>query len=303
MPLTTTSTKSLNLNDMLSPMKAPSVSNQLPRTGSMNELEADQFIDSLLQSGWARLACQDADPLAMLFNDRARHWTVGWEPGQESLLLLVWEVDSWQNKPVWLLYRNGELLFETSGAQSPARADKLTQLLESATLPTITPDELVSRLSDFRLTEPQRRQAAEQILQTLGTYPDLRKQLKTALFALLEAELDQSNQPTLEVMKLHRLAHKNLPVTLFQACLQRGWLHEPADLAHLQAALQLLQQNYLTLGREIHPLFLPGFQQAYQEFRGLFTECMWRVHQQAASRKKPVASAGQKKQLLDQFIA
>jgi hypothetical protein len=145
--------------------------NEALGTDLLSDEEADSLLSSLVQTRWSRLACQDTDPLGMLFNDCAKQWTAGWEPQQQALLLLVWETDSWQNKPKWSLYRNGKLIFQALDGASAQQRQCLNQLLESPNLPFIEPAEFLARFSDFRFSETQRLQAVEQLRQTVAILP------------------------------------------------------------------------------------------------------------------------------------
>lgn len=243
----------------------------------LSDEEVDHLLSDLVQSRWARLACQDADPLGMLFNDRAKQWTAGWEPHQQALLLLVWETDSWQNKPKWSLYRNGQLIFQAVDGLSAQRRQWLNQLLEGPQPPFIDATEFLARLSDFRFSEPQRRQAVEQLQQTVAILPEIVDPIKNALFEVLEADLGNPEWPMLEVLKLHRLAHKNPLVALLRNWVQQELLIHATDTARLDQALNQLQQDYLSQGQKIQPLFQPAYQQAYQEFRALLINGLWRI--------------------------
>jgi hypothetical protein len=250
----------------------------LPSTALLDEGEADRLLSQLVHARWSRLSCQDTDPLGMLFDDRARQWTMGWEPDQaQSLLLLTWETDSWQNQPVWSLYRNGQLIFQAVDGPASTRRKWLTQLLESPHLPTMTPTEFLARLSDFRYVQDT-PQAVEQLRLTAAVYPDAMNAIKDALLNLLEAELGNPEWPTLEVLKVHRLSHKNPIISLFQDWVQQGKIKDASDVRRLQHILSRLQQDYLALGQTINPLFQGTYQQAYQEFRSLQTTCNWRLH-------------------------
>lgn len=249
----------------------------LPASGLLSEEEADRLLSNLVQARWRRLECQDADPLGMLFNDRAKQWTIGWEPQEQALLLLVWETDSWQNTPTWSLYRNGALIFQATEGQSLQRKHWFSQLLESPHLPTITPTEFLARLHDFRYAQ-EAPLAMQQILQTMRVWPDLLETIQGALLDILEADLGKSEWPTLEVLKLHRLNHKTPIISAFQDWIQQGLITQPASLERLQPALQQLQQDYLTLGQSIQPLFHTSYQKDFQEFRALMTYCLWRLY-------------------------
>src|SRR5687767_917844 len=66
--------------------------------------EATELLKRLVRERWQRLSSEYDDPLGMLFGNRAKQWTAGWDPHSSVLYLLVWETDSWQEKPVWSLY-------------------------------------------------------------------------------------------------------------------------------------------------------------------------------------------------------
>ena len=243
----------------------------------LTEEEADQLLSTLVHCRWSRLACQDPDPLGMLFNDRGKQWTMGWEPQQQALLLFVWELNSWQNKPEWTLYRNGKLIFKASENISAQRRQWLTQLLEGPQPPFIEAPEFLTRLSDFSFSEAQRRQAAIQLQQTVAVLPEITIPLRAALLDVLDADLGNPDWPTLEVLKLHRLAHKNILVALLRQWVQQELLTDPSETAQLDRALSQLQQDYLTQSKQVQALFLPAYQQAYLEFRTLITNGLWRV--------------------------
>ena len=254
----------------------PIAPKQVDESALLPDDEAEQLLDQLLQARWSRLACQDADPLGMLFNDCASQWTMGWEPEQQALLLLVWETDSWQNKPCWSLYRNGQLIVRAIDGQGIAQRNWLNQLLESPKLPVVTPAEFLSRLSDFRYASDS-RQAAEQLRQTVAVYPDALAPIQDAVLALLEQDLGHPEWPTLEVLKLHRLSHKNPIISLFQEWAQQRKIQSQSELERFQTAINQLQQDYATLGRTVQPMFQASYQESFQEFKSLHTSCLWRL--------------------------
>jgi hypothetical protein len=258
------------------------------RAALLSDEEADRLLGNLVQFRWSRLACQDADPLGMLFNDRAKQWTAGWEPQQQALLLLVWEIDSWQNKPKWSLYRNGQLIYQAVDGLTAQRRQWLNQLLEGPQPPFIDATEFLSRLSDFRFSEVQRRQAAEQLQQTVAIIPEIVEALKDALLTALETDLGNPEWPVLEVLKLHRLAHKNPLITLLRNWIQQGLMTDASDAVRFNRALNQLQQDYSIQSRKIQPLFQPSYQQAYQEFKILLTSVsngLWQTPLRPAQRR------------------
>lgn len=252
---------------------------------SENE-DIDQLLSSLVQMRWRRFACQDADPLDMLFNDRGKQWTAGWDPKEQALLLLIWETDSWQNKPTWSLYRNGQLLLQHVEGQSIMRSHWLTQLLESTQLPILEPTEFISRLNDFRFTQ-EATLIAEQIRQTITVFPELYSFLKNALFSLLETDLNNPEWPTLEVLKLHRVQHKNVLLPFFLDSLQQERLTNRTDIERFNTALLRLDQDYRILGQNIQPLFQAKYQQAAQEFKTIQNNCKWRIQMLKALEQTP----------------
>lgn len=261
------------------PKAAPDANALLP------DDDIDQLLNNLLQMRWKRFACQDADPLGMLFNDRAKQWTAGWAPQEQALFLIIWETDSWQNKPTWSLYRNGELLAQHIEGQSAMHSHCMTQLLESPQLPTLEPAEFVARLSDFRFVQ-EAPLATEQLRQTMTVFPELYGFLQSTLLSILETDLSNPEWPTLEVLKLHRVQHKNALLRIFFDALQQGRLSRGSDTERFNTVLTRLQQDYQTLGQTIQPLFQGKFQQAAQEFKTVQGYCQWRIQMLKAFEQK-----------------
>jgi hypothetical protein len=156
------------------------------------------------------------------------------------------------------------------------RSQWLTQLLESPQLPTLEATEFISRLSDFRFVQ-NAPMIAEQIRQTITAFPELYSYLKNALFSLLETDLNNPEWPTLEILKLHRVQHKNVLLPIFLDALQQGRLSNRTDIERFNTALLHLDEDYRTLGQTIQPLFQAKYQQAAQEFKTIQNNCKWRI--------------------------
>jgi hypothetical protein len=213
----------------------------------------------------------------MLFSNRAKQWTAGWDTQDQTLLLLVWETRSWQEKPVWSLYRNGKLIFQEEDGSSPQRGKQLHQLLESDQLPFMEPQAFLAPLTEYRFTEPERRQATQALMHTILARPECFEPLKELLFDALEADLGNPDWPLLDVLKLHRVAHKNPLVDLFRQFVQTGLIRSTNDNMRLNQALIQLQQDFAQQGTTISPLLLPMYTQAYNHFRQIITHGSWRI--------------------------
>ncbi len=252
----------------------------MPQAGQntlLNDTEADALLQMLLRTRWTRLPAQTDDPLGLLYSTGAHQWTAGWDANQHNLYLLVWELHSWEQKPRWCLYRNGELLIQEEDGASRNRSALLHKLLESDQLPFTTVERLLEPLLDYRCTLEQREISARQLLTSILARPQMLETFKGILFQALETDLANREWPVLEVMKIHRVSHKNVLVRLFRDLVKTGLIRTLRDNTRLDRDLNLLQDDYLYLGCQVSPLFRGAFDCAYEEFRHLITQDTWRT--------------------------
>lgn len=243
---------------------------------ALDETEADALLQELVLQRWARLSSEYDDPLGVLFTEKARQWTAGW--GQDgNLYLLVWELQSWEQKPLWCLYRNGALLYREEEGYTRSRSDLCQKLLESDQLPFLTHEQLLAEFSRYGADPGMVREAARHLLDSILGRPEIFTQLKEPLFAFLEADLGNPDWPLLEVMKLHRLSHKNPVVWLFQQFVKTGLMRLPSDLKRLDSALTRLQQDYTLYGSGVFPFMQPAYDAAFYAFRQILTDGSWRI--------------------------
>ncbi len=240
-------------------------------------VEVDLLLQNLLNQKWQRLSSEYHDPLGMLFGNRARQWTAGWDADHENLYLLVWETDSWQEKPVWSLYQNGTLIFQEIEGFSKSRTQQFHQLLEGEHLPFIDHARFLEPLIDFRFEAQQRAQAGISLIQTILSRPEVFEHLKEPIFQALESDFDKPEWPLLDILKLHRVAHKHIFVELFRQCVQNGLLRAEKDRLRLDQALNHLQNEFKLLSTQLSFLFQSSFQQAQAALRNSLTQGNWRV--------------------------
>jgi hypothetical protein len=81
----------------------------------------------------------------------------------------------------------------------------------------------------------------------------------------------------LDILKLHRVAHKHIFVELFRECVQNGLLRAEKDRLRLDQALNHLQNEFKLLGTQLSFLFQSSFQQAQAALRNTLTQGNWRV--------------------------
>lgn len=239
--------------------------------------EADALLEGLVKSRWRRLSSEYDDPLGMLFGNRAKQWTAGWAPHAQALYLLVWETDSWQEKPVWSVYQDGQLIFQEEDGFSHNRGGWLHQLLESEKLPFLSHQQFLEPLFDFLYPEAQRHQASQALLATILARPEIFTQLQEPLFKALEADLGNPEWPTLEVLKLHRLAHKVPLVDLFRQFVESGLVRTEKDCIRLDLALSQLQREFAAEGPKISSLFQPMHTRHFNALRQIVTNGLWRI--------------------------
>jgi hypothetical protein len=241
----------------------------------------EALLQQLVSHRWRRLQPEYADPIGMLMNQGTRQWTAGWVPGANSLYLLVWENDSFKQRAWWRFYENGALIFEEPDGASRGRSALFNKLLESGQLPFVSYKQWLEPVLQYNQSPERRLFAVDSILNTLTARPEIFSALKEPLFAALELDLGNEQWPLLEVLKIHRLAHKNPLLGLFQQLLQRGFIRTLEDKKRLKRALILLQDDYAYLGAQVAPILRPLFEQAYLEFKQL-TAGDWRTVLQAA---------------------
>lgn len=235
--------------------------------------EADALLKALGESRWARLSSEYDDPLGMLFGNRARQWTAGWH--EQTLYLLVWETDSWQDKPVWSLYSNGSFIFQEEDGFSQNRSQWMHQLLESKKLPFIEYSKFLEPLLDYRYTEEQRQETTQALMNTLLARPEIFEPFKPALFGILETDLANPHWPLLEILKVHRLSQKLPIVDLFRQCVEAGFLRTAEDALRLTQSLSQLQENFNLQASQISFLFQPAYQTAHAQLQTILNQGLW----------------------------
>ncbi len=254
---------------------APSQSSRLPGCAPLQPEAAESLLVELRQNRWRRLRAEYDDPLGMLFNNQARQWTMGWNENQDELYLLVWETESWQNQATWSLYCNGELLYQEADGGSKRRSALCQELLESPLLPCVSALELLSPLMDFRYFEPQREAAAQKFILALLARPEVFSTLKAPLLEALNAELGSLDWPVLDILKLHRVAHKLTLLRVFDVGLKQGWIRQPKDLRQFNQSLDSLERAMDTLQGQLSLLFQPGLAQARHTFSQIRGQRHW----------------------------
>lgn len=252
--------------------------------------EATVLLQTLVQQRWRRLSSEYHDPLGMLFGNRARQWTAGWDPTHQNLYLLIWETDSWQEKPVWSLYQDGALIFQEEEGFSKTRDSLFHQLLEGQNLPFLTQSQFLAPLVEFHFSPEQRQQTAQVLIQTFQTRPEVFDTLKAPLLEALERDFGNAEWPLLDILKLHRVAHKTLLVNLFRQCVQHGLIRTEKELQRLDGALNQLQTEFTELGQRISNLFMPALQASRNELKAIVTQGTWRVRL-AQSHTTPLSGA------------
>lgn len=276
------------------PVAEPGNQPASPALGTPTRLfpeEADALLGHLVQSRWRRLSSEYDDPLGMLFGSRARQWTAGWDMESQALYLLVWETDSWQEKPVWSLYQNGTLIFQEEDGFSQNRSHWCHQLLESSKLPFMTHQQFLEPLVEFLYPEAMRHEACQSLLATILSRPEIFMQLKEPLFKALEADLGNPEWPVLEVLKIHRLAHKVPLVDLFRQFVESGLIRSEKDCVRLDEALGHLQAEFGQQTSQISSLFQSMFAKHAQALRQIVTQGTWRIKLYPSRTDEGIASA------------
>lgn len=243
------------------------------------------MLRSLLQSRWQRLSSEYDDPLGMLFGNRARQWTAGWDSDKKTLFLLVWETDSWQEKPVWSLYRDGQLIFQEEDGFSKSRSGIFHQLLESEALPFLDQARFLAPLTEFQYDVNQRRQAAQSLMHTIQARPEVFEHLKEPFLKGLEADANNPDWPVLDILKLHRVAHKTVLVNLARQCVLIGLFRTQEDQERVDKALRQLQEEFVALGQTISGLFAPALQEAQGELKRILRDGDWRAQLRAGTQR------------------
>lgn len=245
--------------------------------------EVETLLRNLLQNRWQRLSSEYHDPLGMLFGNRAKQWTAGWDVEKSTLYLLFWETDSWQEKPFWSLYQNGTLIFQEEDGFSKNRSAILQELLESEHLPFLDATHFLEPLIDFRFSPDQRWQAGQALAQTIMARPEVFGYLKEPLLQTLETDLSNPDWPVLDILKLHRVAHKAVVVDIIRQCVNSGLFRAQKDTERLNQALDKLRADFSALEQRIAMLFQPALQRAHSDFKRVLTDGNWQARLYSAS--------------------
>lgn len=251
------------------PLKLPDPANAALNGPLMEPGTLEVLLQQLVSQRWSRLQPEYDDPIGMLMNQGARQWTAGWSPRGNSLYLLVWESDSFEQRAWWRFYENGALLFEEPDGTSKSRSALFNTLLESGELPFVSYHQWLDPMLHYNHPPEARIAAVDNVLHSVKARPEIFDILRTPLFEALELDLKDEQWPLLELLKIHRLSHKNPLVRLFQQLMQLGFIRTLEDRKRLNQALSLLQDDYAFLSSQVAPFFRTLFEQAHQEFRQL----------------------------------
>lgn len=245
---------------------------------TLDDEAAEALMGELILSRWARLLPEYDDPLTMLYQAKdaapARHWTLGWFG--VDLYLLVWETDTWQGAPRWLLYINGRPVYSKVCNEDSLFHHYGQEILEGDRLPAISWERLLARLSDFSLPVEQRTQATQHLTHTLLNAPWLVSSLALPLAHALGANLNEP-WPTLDMLKLNRLAGKNTLIKVLAALVKSGLIQKPEHKLALSRALNHVELAYRELAGIISPLLQDTYQEAFKTFQNTVNEGFWRV--------------------------
>jgi hypothetical protein len=262
----------------ISTVNLASAATHRPESFRLFPEEADALLQNLLQSRWQRLSSEYHDPLGMLFGNRARQWTAGWDETQNALYLILWETDSWQEKPLWSLYQDGQLIFQEEDGFSRSRSAMLQQLMESTRLPFLDHSQFLKPLVDFSQEFLQRQQAGNALAQTIIARPEVWDHLKEPLMQVLEAGLIHPEWPVLDILKLHQVTHKVVLIDVIRKCVNSGLFRTQPEHERLDQVLSNLQACFLTLNSQISLLFKPALQKAHEDLQRLLAEGQWRLY-------------------------
>ncbi len=240
-------------------------------TDLQRSVSPDAILDYLMRARWQRLPAEYDDPLGMLFQNKASQWTIGWLEDSPNLFLLVWETPSWHEKALWRLYHNGALVLEEADGKSRFRSARLHQLLETPQDTNLQPDHLWSRIIGFQYTPDDRKAALIALMSTFIQRPGVAAALKPSLFGALESELDEIEWPVLDILKVHRLAHKNALLLLLNQLEQSGKVTR-LEQGRVERVIQCLQAQYQGLSAELTPMFAHYLETAYAELHIILTE-------------------------------
>jgi hypothetical protein len=150
----------------------------------------------------------------------------------------------------------------------------------------MTHQQFLEPLVEFLYPEVQRHQACHVLLNTILSRPEIFLQLKEPLFQTLEADLHNPEWPVLEVLKIHRLAHKVPLVDLFRQFVENGLIRTEKDCRRLDEALNQLQTEFIEQGQQISSLFQSMYARHAQALRQIVTLGVWRIKLRKANTEE-----------------
>lgn len=260
-------------------MPPPSGTNRapLPASSPLSEDESNRLLRRLLQARWQRLRPECDNPLNMLYDLPANEWTLGWDPVDETLYLILWAKASWRHQPHWALYINGEQrhLCE-DGALSPL-AGQFRRIFTDDVLTFQSIERLLDPLVDYSLSGEQREQRIENLCRTLKAFPAAWSALRGPFLSLLGRDLSHDNWPMLDVLKIHRLDQKVQLLHCLKTLVQSFIITDSHEKDRIHQLIEQVHEGYEELGQILTPLVRPEYEASYRRFRHLIYNGFWRL--------------------------
>ncbi len=260
-----------------------------PPAPLLPDREAARLLQRLLKSGWQRLSPEYDDPLNMLYDRPATEWTMGWDPADASLYLVLWEKTSWLKQRHWVLCINGQRRYVCKDTPLSPLAGHFRRLLEGDARVFQTPDAFLEPVTDYGIPLEQRELRAEHLLRTLKMVPAAWPVLREPFLSLLGRDLGHDNWPTLDVMKIHRLDQKILLIHCLKALVQEFIIASRQEKHRIHTLIEQVHFEYERLGRVITRLMRPEYEASYRRFRHLISGGFWRIRLMAGEPARNAA--------------
>ncbi len=260
------------------PSDSSAVATSSATSAQFSREEAQHLFQYLIKHGWHRLKPEYDDPINMLYDDLpASEWTMGWDPKENTLYLLLWKKVSWQTQPSWQLYVNGIQRFECTETSFPKEAALCQELLESTKLTYLTFPNFLSRITDYHIPQEQREDSLKRLSTTIKNNPTLWNTLKHPFYHYLSKGLNTTQQPTLDLLKIHSLEQKNWLLQALKEWVGAGFVDTLEEKRLLNRLLNNIHYEYEKLGPLITPLAKPTYEKAYKTFQQVIAQGFWRI--------------------------
>jgi hypothetical protein len=195
---------------------------------------------------------------------------MGWATNDATVYLLI--LDESSRRGAWSFYVNGHLSYECEDHFWNPVARLFRRLMKDPKLREIDRMGFLDLLINRALPWEYREHAAQVLSQTICSQPAIWQALKHSFFDLLCQELEGSEWPTLDLLKVQRLEYKNLLLKFISKLHETSGILSQADRQELTRLVSAIHRAYHELLTIIKPGMRVQCHQVYLKFLRLSEE-------------------------------